>query len=72
MIDIGNAIVLGCAKITTKQICEILGVKPRFSLDDAIILKKSPLPYDKLGPDGTQRWFVGQFRAWYMHDYRPR
>lgn len=68
MIEIGNAAVLDCTEITTSEMCEILGVKSRSSLEDAINANKIPMPYDKLGPGGTQRWFVGQLRAWRMHD----
>ena len=68
MINIGDASVLDCTEITTDEMCKILGIKSRSSLFDAINSQKIPQPYDKLGPGGSSRWFVGQLRAWWMHD----
>lgn len=68
MIDIGDSSVLDCTEITTEEMCKILCIKSRSSLLDAINSQKIPQPYDKLGPGGSSRWFVGQIRAWWMHD----
>lgn len=68
MSDVGNPAILDCQPLGYEEIAEILQVKEKSGVWDAVEKMKIPRPYDNNGPGGTARWFMGQIRAWYQHD----
>ena len=68
MLDVGNSAILDCREITMDEMIELVGGKDRQAVCRAVHSRRIPPAFDKKGPGGSARWFVGQLRAWLQAD----
>lgn len=68
MLDVGNSAILDCREITLEEMIELVGGKDRYAVSRAVQSRRIPPAFDKKGPGGSARWFVGQLRAWLQAD----